>query len=252
MDKCGDNLKNNVNGKPSMINGKSELEKLLCPSPSRIENTVPNGVNYLPHKTSPKPVNRLSDYSIERLLDLKSRVIADEPLNLTNKASSSSTLESKIITTPSPSNNLVNCISSTVKSVNNNNNLRSKIAKMNNTHNSSSDGRHFKCVECGKMFKRSSTLSVHLLIHSDIRPFPCPYCGKRFHQKSDMKKHTYTHTGEKPHKCAVCNKAFSQSSNLITHTRKHTGYKPFVCDSCPKAFQRKVDLRRHRETQHSS
>ena len=103
----------------------------------------------------------------------------------------------------------------------------------------------YKCQECGKEFKRPSSLSTHKLIHSDHKPYACSFCGKKFLRKSDMKKHTLMHTGVKPFKCKHCGKVFSQSSNMLTHMRRHTGIKPFPCKVCGRRFYRKVDVRRH-------
>ena len=103
----------------------------------------------------------------------------------------------------------------------------------------------YTCEDCGKVLKRSSSLSNHRLIHKNVKAFRCEKCGARFLRKSDLGKHYAIHTGSKPYVCNICEKSFSQSSNMLTHKRRHTGVKPFQCDYCTKSFYRKVDVKRH-------
>lgn len=103
----------------------------------------------------------------------------------------------------------------------------------------------YTCEDCGKVLKRSSSLSNHKLIHKNVKAYRCDKCGARFLRKSDLGKHFAIHTGSKPYVCNICEKSFSQSSNMLTHKRRHTGVKPFKCDFCSKSFYRKVDVKRH-------
>jgi len=55
--------------------------------------------------------------------------------------------------------------------------------------------RPFKCDVRKKSFSRSSTLKLHLWIHTGERPFTCDVYKKSIRKSGALKVHLHTHTG---------------------------------------------------------
>ncbi len=106
----------------------------------------------------------------------------------------------------------------------------------------------FLCEICGKSFKQSSTLRVHLKTHSEERAFKCNICDKGFTLKRYLKEHKKTHSEERAFKCNFCGKGFKWRSTLISHLTTHSEERAFKCKICDKGFTLKRYLKEHKKT----
>nr|XP_057907281.1 zinc finger protein 217 isoform X2 [Doryrhamphus excisus]XP_057907282.1 zinc finger protein 217 isoform X2 [Doryrhamphus excisus] len=66
------------------------------------------------------------------------------------------------------------------------------------------------------------------LDRAKVRSKHCSYCGKSFRSSYYLTVHLRTHTGEKPYKCVYCDYAAAQRTSLKYHLERRHKDKPYV------------------------
>lgn len=112
------------------------------------------------------------------------------------------------------------------------------------------DEEPFKCLICGSVVTRLSSLRQHMRnLHSQIE-HKCKFCNNLFRSAEILKKHQLIHLGLKPYKCSVCPFSSRQSHGLTSHMKQHPEDLPqenfpHKCSMCYRRFSTRAMLQSH-------
>ncbi|KAL0985022.1 hypothetical protein UPYG_G00151960 [Umbra pygmaea] len=114
----------------------------------------------------------------------------------------------------------------------------------NSTLSSEGSRQHFSCRFCGKMFNNSYPLKNHIhSMHRGDKPYRCLECGKWFRKEVYLVAHKKIH--QRRIQCTVCKKILPSIGELIQHRQSHIKRGMLQCPDCPSQFQYPVYLLRH-------
>lgn len=107
----------------------------------------------------------------------------------------------------------------------------------------------FTCNICNKQFNAKQLLYRHNknahYKKSPRSPVYCEICGKVYKDSSILKKHKLIHSSDRPFKCDVCGASFKQNVTLSLHSRVHSSVGKYCCKGCGTTFKWKQTFDKH-------
>ncbi|KPJ14217.1 Zinc finger protein 282 [Papilio machaon] len=109
----------------------------------------------------------------------------------------------------------------------------------------------YSCETCGRQFYLKYQLFLHKRsVHMLERNEECAICQFRFFSKSSLTRHMVTHSNDKSFKCDVCGKAYARRKNLREHAKNHELVEASSCSVCGCLFNDQSSLIAHMNTNH--